>query len=129
MASSPEGRELLGLHALVAPDAVTATTGLASPPTHVVDIVTGRCSMCHASQPVWAGIQIAPKNVLLDSPEAIARQAAAIRTQVVMSHAMPPNNVTELTLDERAQIKAWVDGLSRSTALADSSAAATRVQP
>ena len=31
--------------------------------TQVVEIVMGRCSMCHAAEPVWAGIAIAPKGV------------------------------------------------------------------
>jgi uncharacterized membrane protein len=129
MASSPEGRERLGLQAVAVPEPTTVAAGPTSPPSHVVDIVIGRCSMCHAGQPVWDGLQIAPKNVLLDSPEAIARQAAAIRLQAVMSHAMPPNNVTEMTPEERAEIKAWLDGTPGSTALANSSAAGSRVLP
>jgi uncharacterized membrane protein len=67
----------------------------------------GRCSMCHAAQPVWAGIAIAPKGVRLDSPEAIAQQREAIRIHSVLSRAMPPNNITEMTLDERRLVATW----------------------
>ena len=53
--------------------------------------------MCHAAEPVWEGIGEAPKGVLLDTPEHIARFAPAIRMQAVLTHAMPPNNLTEMT--------------------------------
>ena len=43
----------------------------------------------------------APKGVLLDTPEHIARFAAAIRQQAVLTHAMPPNNFSQMTDDER----------------------------
>lgn len=105
MATSPAGRERLGL-APLAPIRVAAA--LPKAPANVVDIVESRCSMCHSSQPVWQGIQIAPKGVLLDTPEHIERQADAIRTMAVMSHAMPPNNLTEMTPQERAQLAAWL---------------------
>ena len=35
------------------------------------DIVISRCSMCHAEEPVWAGLIAPPKGVLLDSAEQI----------------------------------------------------------
>ena len=107
MASSPGWRERLGMHPVDEP-APVLLAGYALPPAPVVDIVTSRCSMCHAGEPVWDGIGIAPKNVRLDSPQAIARQAQAIRVQAVLTHAMPPNNVTEITPGERAQLAAWL---------------------
>ena len=103
MASSPGGRERLGMKALPA----IVATGPAAP-AHVADIIAGRCAMCHAAEPAYEGIQIAPKGVLLDSPQAIARQAYAIRVQAVMTHAMPPNNVTGMTLDERRALGKWL---------------------
>ena len=107
MASSPGGRERLGLPAAEArPAAMLA--GLTPPPQAVTDIVTGRCAMCHASEPSWPGIQIAPKGMLLDQPEHIAAQARAIRVQAVMTHAMPPNNLTGMTPEERHVLAAWL---------------------
>src|SRR6202011_3599086 len=41
-------------------------------------IVTSRCSMCHASEPVWASIATAPKGILLDDAEHIRRNARLI---------------------------------------------------
>jgi hypothetical protein len=40
--------------------------------------------MCHAAEPIWDGIGVAPKGVRLDTAEAIGRQAEAIRRQVVL---------------------------------------------
>ena len=64
--------------------------------------------MCHAAQPVWDGIAAAPKGVLLDEPGHILRQAEAIRVHAVMTHAMPPNNITEITGEERKVLAQWL---------------------
>ncbi len=82
--------------------------GLQPPPEAVANIVTGRCAMCHAPEPSWPGIQIAPKGVLLHEPETIAAHARAIRVQAVMTHAMPPNNLSGMTADERRVLAAWL---------------------
>ena len=83
------------------------------PPAEVANIVTGRCAMCHAPEPSWPGIQIAPKGVLLHEPERIAAQARAIGAQAVMTHAMPPNNLTGMTAAERQVL----GGLARANPL------------
>ncbi len=106
MASSPGGRERLGLAPAIPRTASLA--GLTLPPEHVTNIVNGRCAMCHAPEPVWPGIQIAPKGVWLDSPQNIALQASAIRLHAVLTHAMPPNNLTGMTLEERRAVAAWL---------------------
>jgi uncharacterized membrane protein len=80
----------------------------AAPSDEVVLAIQSRCSMCHATEPVWDGITVAPKGVRLDTPEEIARHAEAIRIQAVLTHAMPPNNITEMTLDERRAVAAWL---------------------
>ena len=71
-------------------------------------VVLGRCSMCHAREPVYAGIRWAPKGVFLETPGDIARHAEQIYLQSGLSRAMPPANITEMTRDERATIVAWV---------------------
>jgi len=73
-----------------------------------VEVVTTRCSMCHAPEPVWEGVGEAPKGVWLDTPEHIARFAPAIRMQAVLTHAMPPNNLTEITQAERDVLARWL---------------------
>jgi uncharacterized membrane protein len=102
--ASPLGRDRLGIGPLPA-QAVLASQPKA--PQHIVDIVTGRCAMCHAREPVWTGIGIAPKGVLLDEPHHIQRQKEAIRMHSVLTRAMPPNNITGLTLDERRTLASW----------------------
>jgi uncharacterized membrane protein len=74
----------------------------------VTDIVTSRCSMCHAAQPVWAGFVHPPKGVMLDTPDRILAHARMIDINAVRSSAMPPGNVTEITLAERRQLAAWI---------------------
>ncbi|HEY8565634.1 MAG TPA: urate hydroxylase PuuD [Beijerinckiaceae bacterium] len=85
-----------------------ATAALPAAFDEAVLAVQSRCSMCHAPQPVWDGIAVAPKGVHLDTPEAIARHAEAIRMQAVLTHAMPPNNLTEMTPEERRTVAAWL---------------------
>ena len=53
--------------------------------------------MCHAAEPVWAGIPAAPKGVLLDSDEQIRVHAPLIDIVAVRSNFMPPGNITEMT--------------------------------
>jgi uncharacterized membrane protein len=79
----------------------------------VAQIVQGRCAMCHAEQPNWAGLHWAPRGVLLESPAQIATQARAIYLQAAMSHAMPPANLAFLQEDERAAIRAWYRAATR----------------
>ena len=71
------------------------------------DIVTGRCSMCHAREPVWPGMNWAPKGVVLETEEDVARNARGIYLQSAVSHAMPPANITHVSEEERAALAAW----------------------
>ncbi len=99
MTSSPLGREALGL------------AWRAPPPTEeVVDIVMARCSMCHAAEPVWPGIAVAPRGVVFAGPESIHRLAPQIALQSVLSAAMPPNNITRMEVAERRVLLAWLSG-------------------
>ncbi len=76
----------------------------------VVSIVQGRCSMCHAAQPVWDGIPWAPKGVVLETPAQIAADARRIYLQAGLSHAMPPANLTYMEPAERQAIVDWFQG-------------------
>jgi len=73
----------------------------------VHDIVVGRCSMCHAREPVYDGIRRAPKKVYLETEFDISAEAKAVFLQSAASHAMPPANVTWMQEGERAQIRRW----------------------
>ena len=107
-ASSPGLRPALGLGP--PPPAEAAALDAPRAPSDVVVVVQSRCSMCHEPEPVWDGIGEAPKGVLLDTPEHIAAFAPAIRMQAVLTHAMPPNNVTEMSAEERSVLARWLAG-------------------
>ncbi len=73
----------------------------------VVSIVQGRCSMCHAAEPVWEGMYWPPKGVVLETPAQIAQEARRIYLQSGLSHAMPPANLSYMEPAERAAIVEW----------------------
>ena len=73
----------------------------------VHDIVLGRCSMCHAAEPVWSGLLWAPKGVALETEADLTRHARAVYLQAGISHAMPPANLSYMQEGERAAIVAW----------------------
>lgn len=74
------------------------------------EIISARCSMCHAREPVWPGLEVAGNNIALDTPAALQRYSALIDTFAVRSNAMPPGNVTEMTIEERQALRTWLDG-------------------
>lgn len=74
------------------------------------DIVMSRCSMCHAGEPAWEGIIVAPKGVKLEEEDQIKRMAQAIYQQSVLSTAMPPNNLSDMTQEERDILGKWYQG-------------------
>eukprot|EP00873_Tetraselmis_striata_P011194 jgi/Tetstr1/431458/TSEL_002110.t1 len=79
----------------------------------VRDTVLGRCSMCHAAEPAWDGIVVAPKGVHLETDAEIAVHARQIYLQAARSHAMPPANLTYMEQDERALLAAWYENATR----------------
>jgi len=70
-------------------------------------IVASRCSMCHAAEPLWPGIASAPGGVRLDDADHIRQYAKLIELYAVRSHAMPPGNITDISLEERDQLATW----------------------
>lgn len=72
-------------------------------------VVASRCSMCHAREPLWEGIHVAPKGVYLETRNDIRLHRHAIGVQAVRTHAMPPGNVTGIDDDERRVLAAWLD--------------------
>jgi uncharacterized membrane protein len=101
---SPAGREAIGLGVLEAP----AVTGATAAPEEVAGVIASRCSMCHGAYPAWPGIGVAPRGLLLDTPEAVHRHAEGIRAYAILTRAMPPHNLTEMTEEERRQVADWL---------------------
>ena len=90
--------------------AAGSTAAQASSFTEASRIVLTRCSMCHAGHPVWTGIVTAPKGIRLDSEEEIRRHARQIEINAVLSHAMPPGNVTMISDADRQRLGAGLAG-------------------
>jgi uncharacterized membrane protein len=63
-------------------------------------IVQQRCVLCHNAQ-------LANKGVRLDSPEALRQHTQAVYQQAVVLKAMPMNNATQITDEERAVLGRW----------------------
>ena len=99
---------IVGVIVWLAPEAATRATPAAAwaAPAGKVDfaqvraIIDQRCVLCH-------GEAVAQKNVRMDSPQAIGRQAQQIYQQVVLMKLMPLGNATQITEDERALIGRW----------------------
>ena len=74
----------------------------------VKQVMDQRCLACHAEKPAFPGLAEAPKGFKLDTPERIRAQQALIYQQTVLTRAMPPGNVTQMTDEERALLDRWV---------------------
>ncbi len=72
------------------------------------DVVISNCSMCHAREPVWEGLQWPPKGVVLETESDVARHAPQIYMHAGLSHAMPPPNAIQMEDDARRKIVAWM---------------------
>ncbi|MFD1796326.1 urate hydroxylase PuuD [Paracoccus aurantiacus] len=73
----------------------------------VMNIVPGRCAMCHAREPGYEGIHRAPKDLLLETPDDVTRAARQIYLQAGLTQAMPPVNVSFMEPEERQAIVDW----------------------
>ena len=104
------GMVLIILLSMAGPSGSEEAAAPAEPVTYAQaeEVVLGRCSMCHASEPLWEGIPVPPKGVMLDTPERIVQHARQIELQAVLTHAMPPGNITEISADERQILAAWI---------------------
>ncbi len=82
----------------------TATQSATQPATFaaVQAVVQQRCVTCHNAQ-------MASKNVALHEPALIAANAQGIYQQTAVLKAMPMNNATQITEDERLLIKRWFE--------------------
>ena len=69
-------------------------------------VVQQRCVMCHNAQ-------VQQKNVALHTPELIRQHAQAMYQQAVVLKAMPLNNATQITDEERALLKRWFEAGAR----------------
>ena len=102
------GLATLALAVAIAP-AKPAVDAAGPPPfARVQAIVAQRCATCHAARPTQPGFSVAPKDLMLDSPERIVANAQKIQEQAVTTKTMPIGNLTGMTDDERATLGQWI---------------------
>ena len=75
----------------------------------VQNIIKYRCGTCHAKNPTFEGIEVAPKGVIYDSPGDIIKNLKLIQAQAIDSEIMPPNNLTGITNQEREKLRIWIE--------------------
>ena len=95
---------ILGTIVWLKPAPRAATAAVAGEVSYAMlqPVLEQRCYMCH-------GEQVQMKNVRLDSPEDVKRNAQAIFHQVTVTRLMPMNNATQITEEERALIGRWFE--------------------
>jgi uncharacterized membrane protein len=76
----------------------------------VQKVIEARCVACHAQKPAFAGMAEAPKGVVLERAEQVRAHAAQVRQQTVLTRAMPPGNITQMTDAERELLGRWLAG-------------------
>ncbi|HSW21507.1 MAG TPA: urate hydroxylase PuuD [Burkholderiaceae bacterium] len=95
----------LAVSAALLPSPSTATAAAGAQPATLAavrQVVELRCVMCHNAQ-------VQQKNVALHSDALIRQHAQAVYQQTVVLKLMPLSNATQISDDERALIKRWVE--------------------
>ena len=93
---------------------ITVPSSSAAPPSDIsfdegTAIVQARCQSCHSASPTQDGFTSPPKGIVFDTADDITSQAALIRAMAVDTETMPLGNLTGMTLEERAALRAWLD--------------------
>lgn len=79
---------------------------------HVSTIIQTRCTTCHAETPTQPGFAVAPKGVMLDTPQRILALVPLMQQQLA-TRAMPVGNLTGMTDDERSDVLQWISDGAR----------------
>ncbi len=79
----------------------------------VHDIISARCTMCHAREPLWDGFLHPPKGFVVENKEDIKRYARQVYVQSAISKAMPPNNISYMEDIERFTIQYWYENTQK----------------
>jgi uncharacterized membrane protein len=89
----------------MAPAPRTASAAAQPVPTlaQVQAVVQQRCALCHNAQ-------VQQKGIALHTPELLKQHAQALYQQAVVLKAMPMNNATQITDDERDLLRRWFEG-------------------
>jgi uncharacterized membrane protein len=99
---APAPRSAVVANPASAPSAPVAAAPMDPLLSQVKGIVQQRCVMCHNAD-------LANKGVMLHTPELITQHKQQIYQQAVMLRAMPMNNATQITEDERGVLAKWYE--------------------
>ena len=86
---------------------------LAEISAEVYDVISARCTMCHAKEPLWDGLSHPPGGFVIENELEIMKNARQIYLNSGISRAMPPNNISYMEDEERLLIQAWFEALQR----------------
>ena len=75
----------------------------------VQTLVLQHCVSCHSATPTDESFDVAPKNVMFDTPVQIKAMAQKIKATAVTTDTMPLGNMTEMTDEERILLGQWID--------------------
>ena len=92
---------LLGLAVALAP-APRAAAPKSVSLAEVQAVMTARCVLCH-------GEAVQNKGVALHTPALLKQHAQGVYQQAVVARAMPLNNATQITEEERALLQRWFE--------------------
>lgn len=74
----------------------------------VMSMVNTHCASCHALTPTHETFDVPPKNVVLNSVDAIRKYKNLIISNAVEADTMPLSNETNMTAAEREQLGNWL---------------------
>lgn len=74
---------------------------------NVRTVIEQRCQQCHSTMPQIAEFTTAPLGIELDSQREVLKYADRLYEMTVISKTMPPDNVTQMTEEERQTIASW----------------------
>lgn len=72
-------------------------------------IIDQRCLSCHSAMPTDNSFGAAPGGIAFDHSESIHKMATRILARAVFSKTMPLANKTDMTQDERDQLRQWIE--------------------
>jgi len=79
--------------------------------TDALAIASKHCVMCHAAKPAHESFRDAPKGIILESVDDLKKHAATIYAQTVQTRAMPLGNQTDMSENDRATLRQWLEEL------------------
>ena len=91
-------------------------SSLSEAEAQVFSIVQKRCTVCHSAAPTFEGFTSPPGGIRFETLDQIVASKGPIHAQAIASDIMPPGNMTEMTVDERAVLDTWLESISAETA-------------